>query len=208
MTARTKEQTRQLMLETGREILSERGVPEEISVKLSDVLARLKLTTGAAYHIWDSQDAYRRDLTLFCARSIEWPAIGELRQLVEDCRADDLMTTVRGIAERYFQLVSESHFSTRLYFWTIKDPSTELGEAASQIYDCGAFVDLCGEIISSYGLQTIDSVDLNEVAATIIALLEGFSLRYHFDPEQVIHDDANVFAKAVTLYLGAVTVPA
>lgn len=209
MSARTKEQTRQLMLETGKELLQERGVPEEIPIKLSDVLARLRLTTGAAYHIWDSQDAYRRDLTLFVAQTLTPDAIPDLHQLVEECNTGDFHTTVSASAKRYLESYINGDVYLRLYFWAIKSPSAEVAEATEQAYTANSsFPMLCQEAIRHCDRRIVGTLDAQEVDAATLALLDGFSLRLRFDGDGGRQASFDAFGSAVAHYLGAVTEPA
>lgn len=206
MSARTKEQTRQLMLETGKELLEEHGVPEEIPIKLSDVLARLKLTTGAAYHIWDSQDAYRRDLTLYVNESMASPTESNMHQLIDECKAEDFSATVRATAKRYLQSYMDGDVFTRLYYWTIKNPSPEVTKAAIAAYKSNSsFIELCYELIGSCGRRIVEATNRDEVGATTLALLDGFSLRVHLNPDEDRQGTLTAFGNAVADYLGAVT---
>lgn len=206
MSARTKEQTRQLMLATGKELLEEHGVPEAMPIKLSDVLARLRLTTGAAYHIWDSQNAYREELTLYCAQNMTTPG-PDVQEVIRECSEDDFSSTVRAAARRYLQLYVDGDVYTRLYLWTIKNPSQEITETATAAYDSNtSFATLCQEVIVNCGRRIVDTVPVEEVAAATIALLDGFSLRVRFDSGDT-RGSFSAFGNAVANYLGAVTEP-
>lgn len=63
------EETRRILLGIGLRMLHERGPSATVShIRLSSVLRRAGLTTGAAYRIWDDQTAYQRDLALEALR--------------------------------------------------------------------------------------------------------------------------------------------
>lgn len=66
---RTAEATRRRLLDVGLALLHERGpAPAVGHIRLSSVLRRAGLTTGAAYRIWGGQLDYHRDLALEAVR--------------------------------------------------------------------------------------------------------------------------------------------
>ena len=59
---RMLDETRELLLGVGIEMLYERGAGVSVGhIKLSDVVTAAGLTTGAAYRCWDNQEAFHRD---------------------------------------------------------------------------------------------------------------------------------------------------
>ena len=69
MTRNRAEDTRALLIAIGLRLLHERGPSAAVGhIRLSSVLRRAGLTTGAAYRIWDDQVAYQRDLALEAVR--------------------------------------------------------------------------------------------------------------------------------------------
>ena len=69
MTRNRAEDTRRLLISVGLRLLHERGPSAAVGhIRLSSVLRRAGLTTGAAYRIWDDQIAYQRDLALEAMR--------------------------------------------------------------------------------------------------------------------------------------------
>lgn len=59
-----KEATRLRLLEAGMDLAIKKGAQPHIDIRLTEVLAEVGLTTGAAYNIWDSQDDFRADLAI------------------------------------------------------------------------------------------------------------------------------------------------
>lgn len=54
MSRRSAGDTRKLLIDVGIEILHERGANAGVGhIKLSEVVSRAGLTTGAAYRLWD-----------------------------------------------------------------------------------------------------------------------------------------------------------
>lgn len=69
MTRNRAEDTRRLLIAIGLRLLHERGPSAAVGhIRLSSVLRRAGLTTGAAYRIWEDQTAYQRDLALEAVR--------------------------------------------------------------------------------------------------------------------------------------------
>lgn len=70
MTRRTPDETKQLLLRAGLELLHERGTAPGVShIRLQDVVAHAGLTTGAAYRLWINQAEFHRDLATL---AISW----------------------------------------------------------------------------------------------------------------------------------------
>lgn len=65
MARRSAEDTRRLLIDIGLRMLHERGPSAAVAhIRLSTVLRRAGMTTGAAYRIWSDQDAYQRELAV------------------------------------------------------------------------------------------------------------------------------------------------
>ncbi|MBF0816886.1 lipocalin/fatty acid-binding family protein [Microbacterium paludicola] len=98
MRRRTGEETRQLLLSIGLDMLFERGAAIGVEhIRLQEVLRRAGLTTGAAYRLWADQTEYQHDLALAMLRlrfadPIE-NATAAVEQLMED--GADVDTIIR-----------------------------------------------------------------------------------------------------------------
>jgi AcrR family transcriptional regulator len=69
MPRRTGEETRRLLIDTGIDMLHERGVTVGVShIRLQEVVKRAGLTTGAAYRLWDDQERFHRELAVAFVR--------------------------------------------------------------------------------------------------------------------------------------------
>jgi AcrR family transcriptional regulator len=69
MPRHSAEDTRRRLIAIGLQLLHERGPSAAVGhIRLSSVLRRAGLTTGAAYRIWEDQTAYQRDLALEAVR--------------------------------------------------------------------------------------------------------------------------------------------
>lgn len=69
MPRRSAEDTRRRLIAIGLQLLHERGPSAAVGhIRLSSVLRRAGMTTGAAYRIWEDQTAYQRELALEAVR--------------------------------------------------------------------------------------------------------------------------------------------
>jgi len=74
---RTLQETRGVLLEAGRELVEEFDLERGEStagalahIRAADVAARAGLSKGMVYHLWDDQDAYRRELLIHLSSEI------------------------------------------------------------------------------------------------------------------------------------------
>lgn len=69
MARRSADETRKILITIGLQLLHERGPSAAVGhIRLSSVLRRAGLTTGAAYRLWEDQTAYQHDLALEAVR--------------------------------------------------------------------------------------------------------------------------------------------
>ena len=96
-----------LLLETARQVMLEDGLPEGTNIKLTSVLEKAGLTTGAAYQVWKSQQVFQEDLALYIAREFEWARPNGDRGALRDMLADDpsLEVGVRRAALYYYDAI-------------------------------------------------------------------------------------------------------
>lgn len=198
-----KEKTRELLLRAGRQRVIAEGLPEGIDVKLTDVLADVGLSTGAAYNIWPSQKAYRQDLSLHMAESFEWAdataVLTAVAELPDDSTMDDW---VRAVADTYFPLfVGHMDFFVVLHFWAVNDPRSELIEALKRGYDevHESFKALYQEAIDHYGLKLIEPYTPDDATIMITAAIEGFAVRHRFEAERLEDGGRHLFSEVMSL---------
>lgn len=184
----SKDQTRMMLLETGRKILIDEGYSEKIDVKLTNVLRAHQLTTGAGYNIWENQDAFQQDLALYIASEYSWAKIdadaeGTIERTLAaqpDASFDDV---IRAVCVSYFELfVEKDEFFVALRHWGVKKPSPQLRRAIRKGYE-QVHADL-SELISGallvQGRQMRDGVDFRMFISSITASVEGLAFRHRF----------------------------
>ena len=184
---RPKEQTRQAILDEARRMLLEQGTSERIDLRLSTVLERMDLTSGAAYNIWTNQDEFQRDLAMELARNYEW-AGPRPTELSIDLDADDPTDELRRLADRYFDaFTGADEFFMTLRFWGTKQPSEELVNAIREGYELNrtAWTEVYQAGLEWSGRRMRPPFTIDDLVVALAAVVEGCALRHRFEPESV-----------------------
>jgi len=215
---RSRDETRQLLLETGRQVLLEDGLPEGTNIKLTTVLERAGLTTGAAYQLWKSQSLFQEELALFVAKEFEWARPNtdrsKLRAMADD--RPDLVEGTRRVAIFYWDaFVSRPEFLMILHFWSVRNPREELSDAIREGYDIvhTGLKEMFEVTIKVYGLKFREPYGPDDMAVAMTAATEGLVLRQHVDPERVRRDDdelhpgEQIYVGLLQAIIGYFTVP-
>lgn len=181
-------QTRDALLETGRQLLIEQGYGESVDIKLTAVLAVHGLSTGAGYHIWPRQADFRRDLALYLARSYGFATEGlPLDGLADiDTSVVEFGEAMRMFSTSYFaSFVESEEFFIALRHWGVRTPSDELVSAINAGYSAvhdkvTALLELG---LAVYRRRPADGYTIDQLSELTTALTEGFALRYRFADE-------------------------
>lgn len=194
----TKDETKLKLLEAGRDILLAEGLRQVIDIRLTDVLNRVGLTTGAAYNIWDSQDEYRRELALFVAENLGWADDRLIRDSLAEMPTDvTLEQWIKIAGDAYFEsFTARWDYFILLQFWGVKDPDEELVAAIREGYDMvhQRLVFLFQATIDLYNLELVEPYTIDDVAVAATAICEGLALRHRFEPERVETDAGMMFS--------------
>ncbi len=193
----TKDQTRQRLLATGRDLIIEQGLRDTIDIKLTEVLARAGMTTGAAYNIWSSQDDYRRSLALHIAETMEWADERLVGQAIDglspDVALDDWITLA---CDFYFSaFVSRWDYYILLQFWGVKDPGDDLVAAVNRGYDVvhQRFRTLFQKALDVHRLEMIEPHTLDDLCVMATATCEGLALRHRFQGQRLDTEAGHLF---------------
>lgn len=192
MPRRTAEETRQLLLDTGVELLYESGItPPVAHIRLQNVLRRAGLTTGAAYRIWANQEDFQLDLAeeATLRRHDERLPIEPTQDVIAQLLAD------RAPLEEVIRVATNSHiasydrteqgdlasdrFLTILALRAAALGSEQLRRASLQRHDDSieSFMELYDALMALYGLRLRDHFSLRDFAAVVAALGEGFAIQ-------------------------------
>ncbi len=151
--------------------------------RLSLVLDSLGYTTGAGYQIWPNQAAFRLDLQVYIAERIDYAGLEPLVEQFQVIREQKLDRHENGlaIANLYFDLFStcEEFFLVLRFYAMGEDRPPEVTEALR-----GGYERLSGQIGGAlaaawtrYDRRLKPNRTIEQLAATITALAEGFALR-------------------------------
>lgn len=157
------------------------------NVKVAAVAERAGVTKGALYHIWPSQEAYRKDLLVYLLEGRHQVGADQARELLADLRRQDLPpeAVLHRVADFSFdRLKNDPAFMARFSFYVYADDPDvrELLAQADREVDAGF-----GSYISAYldevGLQIRPPFTIRQLFACITAYVEGLVLRYRTSPE-------------------------
>lgn len=196
-----KEATRLRLLEAGKEMAIDNGALPHIDIRLTDVLAQVGLTTGAAYNIWGSQDEFRTDLATDVAKTFS-----EREFTAEDCQPDiadgSLEDCTDGLAEWMLtSTVEDMAFYLPLRFWGVREVPEPIAEAIREGYarSEATLAKIITQICDRYGLDLIEGRSVEDLASMTLACLDGVLLRNRFTDEDPASQRANIAMLAAML---------
>lgn len=197
----SRNETRARLLETGRDMIRETGLPETLDIRIADVCARATMTTGAAYNIWQNQDDYRRDLAVFLASDFGWADTNTIFEATSTLGPTSTMDDwVTAVCEAYFPVFTQNRdFYLILHYWGVDNPSPRLTTAIRDGYNTihTNFLNLYTATIARYGLTVTPPHTLDDITTLITANLEGLAIRHRFQPERITTPHTHLFTSIV-----------
>lgn len=199
---RSRNETRLLLLETGCLLVDDEGLPEGFNVRLTEVLDRVDLSTGAAYNIWANQAEFQSELARhYIGRAQYVDPIGTWEKVRAelDC-PEGFEPLVRRFSRAFLMALVDRHaFFSSLSVWAIGSPSDELRQAMVDRYR--KLVDELAVVIEQI-LEAADAQQLDEdrrraLATTVLALAEGFALRARFGDGEADDTVVEAFSSGV-----------
>ena len=193
----TAEQRRRDYLAIGAEIVSNFSAEESrmatvdalANVKVADVADQAGVTKGAVYHVWPSQEAYRKDLLQRLLDQSRQAGIRELHQLLSD--PDLLNADPRSIMHRYADFVFDAlkedpaFFARFSFFVYAANPEVSALLASGDdavIEDFGPVVEQYLELI---GRRVREPFTTELMLISINSMFQGLCLRHRTSPELV-----------------------
>jgi len=183
------------------------GAPEQVHLRLSNVLQHMGLTSGAAYNIWSSQGDFQHDLAHHLISEYSW-AGPDQNEVKLDFDADPT-DEIRRLAELYLDsLTNDTQFYLTLRFWGVKDPSAELIASVKDGYannhDLWRFFYSLG--FQWAGLRIRDGYTIDDFVVMATLVTEGAALRHRFEPERLrTADGSNLYSEALVALVGHFT---
>lgn len=183
MSRRSAGDTRKLLIDVGIEILHERGANAGVGhIKLSEVVSRAGLTTGAACRLWDDQADFHRELA---AAALRWRDAGSIEGTVRKIvpvlqRGAPFDEVLRVGAEANVHNVSaDAAFLTTLALRASAFGDAELQEESHRrhVEATAAYAELYQGVLVRYRRTMRPPFTVHHVAPALAALAEGFSLQ-------------------------------
>ncbi|MCT9819760.1 hypothetical protein N3K63_05595 [Microbacterium sp. W1N] len=192
MGRRTGEQTRELLLRVGMQMLFERGASAGVQhIRLQEVLRRAGLTTGAAYRLWSDQDEYQRELAVAMltlrvgdpaesARAAVEPLIaaGASGDEVIRTAAEAHVSSTWAPGEDAASTLDAKQFLIALALRTTATTWPELRDASRERHrdSVASYARLYGDLMTAYGLRMKPGLTVEDFTEAMAASGEGFAI--------------------------------
>lgn len=161
------------------------------NVKVADVADRAGVTKGAVYHVWPSQEEYRKDLLQRLLEQSRQAGIRELHDLISDPEVlqQDPRTIMLRFADYVFEaLKDDPAFFARFSFFVYAanpDVAELLASGVETVLD--DFGPLVEQYLELIGRRVREPFTTELMLVSINALFQGLCLRYRTSPDLVDH---------------------
>ncbi|MCA0296811.1 MAG: hypothetical protein LCH96_16150 [Actinobacteria bacterium] len=184
MPRHSAEDTRRLLIAIGLQLLHERGPSAVVAhIRLSSVLRRAGLTTGAAYRIWEDQTAYQRDLALEAIRYREKVSneatVAKVVPAMLDASQPWQEAIRRGSEVNLRSYPEDIAFLTSLAIRASSYSDPVLLEAGRRRHDeaLASYSEVYSAVLAWSGRRLRAGFTLHDLAAALAAIAEGFGIQ-------------------------------
>jgi AcrR family transcriptional regulator len=183
MSRRTAAQTRGLILDTALRMLHEQGPSAGVShIRLSDAVGRAGLTTGAAYRLWDDQQAFHDELAITAMRWRDADSTARTEQAIGPVMTagGPWQEVIRRGSEANLQTFpDEMAFLTMLALRVSAYRQPELVSASRQRHAeaMQAYGRLYAAVLTFYRRRMRPPFTLEHLCSAFAALAEGFQVQ-------------------------------
>lgn len=183
MSRRSSEQTRQLLLDTAVQLLHETGPTAGVlHVRLSDVVARAGLTTGAAYRLWADQQDFHDALAVAAMRWRDRSMLARTTKAAFAVVADggDIGELLRATGAANVQtLPADNGIMTTLALRAAAYNQASLLHASSERSQdmVASFNRLYVDLLRTYHLRMKPPFTVEHLSAGMSALVDGFGVQ-------------------------------
>jgi AcrR family transcriptional regulator len=193
----TAEDRRRDYLDIGAEIVTKFSAEDSAAatvdalanVKVADVADRAGVTKGAVYHVWPSQEAYRKDLLARLLEHNRQSGVREMSALLQDVDLinGDPRTVLLRHADYVFDALKDdpAFFARFSFFIYAANPEVSALLARGDdgiIEDFGRYVEMYLDLI---GRRIREPFTVALLLTSVNALFMGLCLRYRTSPELV-----------------------
>lgn len=183
MTRRTAQQTRGLIMDTALHMLHEQGPTAGVThIRLSEVLDRAGLTTGAAYRLWDDQKAFHQELAVTAVRWRDDESTARTERAIGPVMMSGgpWQEVIRRGSEANLQTFPEEiAFLTMLALRVSAYRQPELVAASQRrhVEAMQAYGRLYSAVLATYRRQMRPPFTLDHLCSAFAALAEGFQVQ-------------------------------
>ncbi|CAN5579730.1 hypothetical protein BH10ACT3_BH10ACT3_01760 [soil metagenome] len=223
MSRRTKDQRKDDYLDIGAALVAESSLVGESDaglalahVKIADVADRAGVTKGALYHIWDSQEAYWRDLLQHLMDGNRLYGADQLDDISGRISAASATTpTLREYANAVFDSMSQdpAFFARISLFSYLHDDAVRASLDAEFRSTLDRIAPALQGALDDMRREIRPGSSLTEFSVAVAALLEGLCLQYRISPDRTPDVPLggrvrwSLFAASAEALLMAYTVP-
>jgi len=222
MSRRTKDERKDDYLDIGAALVAESslgGADAGLAlahVKIADVAERAGVTKGALYHIWDSQEAYWRDLLQHLMDGNRLFGASQVEDIADRLAAASITRpTLREYANALFDSMSQdpAFFARISLFSYLHDEAVRANLDAEFVATLDSIAPALESALGDMHRRMRDGSTITDFAVAVAALLEGLCLQYRISPERTpdvpLRGDARwtLFAASAEALLYAYTEP-
>lgn len=189
------QRTGERLLEAGRKLVLRDGMSSQMPVRVSDVVASVGQTTGAAYQIWPSQDRFQDALAAYMVEHSVWTQpVEQLEALHNELDAgfDSFPEFMRRVALALLGcLAGNPEYYLQLHFDAVAFHETTLRTAMRRNYETyhHAVTGLVEKAMAHFEVGSEPSRGVDDLIATITAVAEGFAIRSLIDGHRLIRPE-------------------
>jgi AcrR family transcriptional regulator len=174
------------LLGAGLELVARRSLGDTLAhLRINDLARAADLTSGAFYHYWDNQEAYRSDVLAVLLSGDRPDAAADLWSQGDDPADDPAATLRRAVARAGHRLADGADLRLELALWAHDDPAAHEGLRRRAQRTDGAWATALGSFLDRVGRRPAPGWDLPALATTAVATSDGLRMQALIDPAVV-----------------------
>lgn len=212
---RSAEETRELLISIALDMLHEQGPTAGVGhIRLSDVVQRAQLTTGAAYRLWDGQRAFHNDLAVAAVRWRDrWSTAATMERIQTAFQSNAPLNEILRLgSEANVQTYPDDlAFLTTLALRVSAYGQPHLVDASRERHAAAiaAYAELYDQVLAHYNRRFKAPLTTKNLAELLAALAEGFGIQAAMDlphPRVLMQTQPGVGTEWSLLAVGVVAI--